>query len=51
VPPRWPCPTLTLEAAPAATMGYKGIRTDYLPTSTVTIKSVEVPGCREAHYL
>ncbi len=31
-------------------MGYKGIQTDYLPTSTVSLKSVEVNGAREMNY-
>ena len=47
VPPRWPLSTPGLAAAPAATMGYKGIPSEYLPASTVTIKAVELPGCRE----
>jgi hypothetical protein len=29
-----------------ATMGYKGITTEYLPRTTVPIKTVEIPGCR-----
>ncbi|KAI8467986.1 MAG: hypothetical protein J3K34DRAFT_523276 [Monoraphidium minutum] len=46
-PPRWPAPSPALAAAPASTMGYKGITTAYLPTSTVVITTVELPGCRE----
>ncbi len=41
---------MTLPTNPAATMGYKGIQTDYLPTSTVTIKTVEVQGAKERWY-
>ncbi|GFH26694.1 uncharacterized protein HaLaN_24883 [Haematococcus lacustris] len=33
-----------------ATMGYKGIQTSYLPTSTVPIKTSEVKGTKEALY-
>ena len=29
-----------------ATMGYKGILTEYLPRTTVPLKTVEVPGCQ-----
>lgn len=29
-----------------ATMGYKGITTEYLPRTTVPLKTVEIPGCR-----
>ncbi|GBF89501.1 flagellar associated protein [Raphidocelis subcapitata] len=51
-PPRWPSAgLLTLPAAPAATLGYKGIATDYLPSSTVTIRTVELPGCRERRFM
>lgn len=50
VPTRWPLATPVLPAAPAATMGYKGISSDYLPASTVTIKTVELPGCKERLY-
>ncbi|KIY97175.1 flagellar associated protein, partial [Monoraphidium neglectum] len=42
VPPRWPSPSPALLAAPAATMGYKGIQTDYLPSSTVITTSVQL---------
>lgn len=35
--PSWP-------AAPKSTMGYKGISSSYLPTNTVTLNAVEVPG-------
>lgn len=45
-----PQDSVTLPTSPAATMGYKGIQTDYLPSSTVTIKTVEVPGTRERWY-
>lgn len=42
---------LTVPAAPAATMGYKGITTSYLPRSTTVVKTVEgVPGVHEAKY-
>jgi hypothetical protein len=40
----------TLPSQPAATMGFKGIKTDYLPSSTVVIKTVEVPGTKERLY-
>ncbi len=41
----------TLPSQPAATMGFKGIQTDYLPSSTVVTKAVEVPGTKERLYL
>lgn len=31
-------------------MGYKGIITDYLPTSTVSAKATDVPGTKEFNY-
>jgi hypothetical protein len=37
----------TLPSNPAATMGYKGIQTDYLPSSTVVIRTVQVSGVNE----
>jgi hypothetical protein len=39
-----------IKHAPAATMGYKGIPTEYLPRSTTIIKTVEVPGCKESSF-
>ena len=33
-PPRWPAPSPALRAARAATMGYKGVQTSYLPRDT-----------------
>ena len=33
-----------------ATMGYKGIVTDYLNASTVSIPSVDIAGCKERNY-
>jgi len=33
-------PNPSIDGTAAATMGYKGIQTDYLPSSTVTIKTV-----------
>jgi hypothetical protein len=39
-----------IKHAPAATMGYKGIQTEYLPRTTTIIKTVEVPGCKEATF-
>ncbi|KAI7837106.1 hypothetical protein COHA_009054 [Chlorella ohadii] len=47
-PPRWPQPNPTIKGTAAATMGFKGIQTDYLPSSTVPLKTVEgIPGCKE----
>jgi hypothetical protein len=31
-------------------MGYKGIQTDYLPTSTVALKTTDIPGSQEFNY-
>ena len=36
--------------AACATMGYKGIPSDYLTASTVTIPTVDIPGCREKNF-
>ena len=33
-----------------ATMGYKGILTDYLNASTVSIPSVDIAGCKERNF-
>lgn len=49
-PARWPKPNPAIPLAAASTMGYKGIQTDYLPTSTVSLKAVEVPNCKETNY-
>ena len=35
---------------PAPPRLLQGIQTDFLPTSTVPLKTVEVPGCREANF-
>lgn len=35
---------------PAATMGYKGIATSYLPRNHTVVKAVEVKGAGEAKY-
>ena len=40
----------TIKGSAAATMGYKGIETDYLPASTVPLKTVVLPGCKEFCY-
>ena len=44
--PRWPekNPGSGHKNAPHATMGYKGIRTDYLPQSTVVIPTIALGG-------
>ncbi len=44
--PRWPekNPYSGHKNAPHATMGYKGIRTDYLPQSTVVIPTIALGG-------
>lgn len=44
---RWPAAPLA-PTVPAATMGYKGIPTSYLPTTTVTIKNN--PDTNETNY-
>jgi hypothetical protein len=49
-PARWPVENAAYTYAPRSTMGYKGIQTSYLPTSTVSIKSVEVPGSQETNH-
>ncbi|PSC73124.1 flagellar associated [Micractinium conductrix] len=49
-PPRWPQPNPTFKGTSVATMGYKGIQTDYLPSSTVKVNTVEIPGCKETFY-
>ncbi|EFJ48105.1 hypothetical protein VOLCADRAFT_91341 [Volvox carteri f. nagariensis] len=48
--PRWPKENPTWPKTEKATMGYKGISTDYLPTSTVTLKAVEVKGTKERNF-
>ena len=40
----------SIKGTAAATMGYKGIQTDYLPSSTVPLKIVELPDCKEHNY-
>ena len=44
--PRWPekNPYSGHKNAPHATMGYKGISTDYLPQSTVVIPTIALGG-------
>ncbi|KAJ9528312.1 hypothetical protein QJQ45_014287 [Haematococcus lacustris] len=49
-PPRWPTENTSIPLTQRATMGYKGIQTSYLPTSTVPIKTSEVKGTKEALY-
>ncbi|CAG9463800.1 unnamed protein product [Pedinophyceae sp. YPF-701] len=49
-PSRWPTPSPEVPLGPRSTMGYKGRQTDYLPTSTVNIRTVEIPGCRETMF-
>ena len=36
--------------ASAATMGYKGIETDYLPSSTIPVRTVDIQGCKEFNF-
>ncbi|GLI58440.1 hypothetical protein VaNZ11_000158 [Volvox africanus] len=48
--PRWPKENPTWPKTEKATMGYKGIPTDYLPASTVTLKAVEVKGTKERNF-
>ncbi|GAB4823938.1 hypothetical protein N2152v2_010984 [Parachlorella kessleri] len=48
--PRWPQVNPSIKGTAAATMGYKGIQTDYLPSSTVPLKTVELPDCKEHNY-
>jgi len=40
---RWPQPNPAIPMYQTATMGYKGIKTSYLPTNTVLVKAVESP--------
>ncbi|PNW75667.1 hypothetical protein CHLRE_12g536100v5 [Chlamydomonas reinhardtii] len=48
--PRWPKENPTWPKNMKATMGYKGIQSNYLPTNTVTLKAVEVPGTTERNF-
>ncbi|KXZ56083.1 hypothetical protein GPECTOR_2g965 [Gonium pectorale] len=48
--PRWPKENPTWPKNTKATMGYKGIPTDYLPASTVSLKAVEVQGTKERNF-
>ncbi|GLC46231.1 hypothetical protein PLESTB_001537900 [Pleodorina starrii] len=48
--PRWPQENPTWPKTEKATMGYKGIPTDYLPANTVTLKAVEVKGTKERNF-
>ena len=36
-----------INKGPNATMGYRGIPSSYLFSSTVTLPAVEIPGCKE----
>mmetsp|Transcript_9774 Transcript_9774/g.17590 ORF Transcript_9774/g.17590 Transcript_9774/m.17590 type:complete len:128 (-) Transcript_9774:204-587(-) len=47
---RWPTANPCVKVGSKATMGYKGITTEYLPRTTVPIKTVEIPGCRETGF-
>uniref|UniRef100_A0A7S0RRF2 Cilia- and flagella-associated protein 126 n=1 Tax=Chlamydomonas leiostraca TaxID=1034604 RepID=A0A7S0RRF2_9CHLO len=49
-PARWPTQNASIKYAPRSTMGYKGIQTHYLPTTTVSLKTVDVPGAQEFNY-
>ncbi|WIA32216.1 hypothetical protein OEZ86_003065 [Tetradesmus obliquus] len=49
-PCRWPKPSPVVGSPPAATMGYKGIATSYLPRNHTVVKAVEVKGAGEAKY-
>jgi hypothetical protein len=31
-------------------MGYKGIQTEYLPSSTIPVRTVDIQGCKEFNY-
>mmetsp|Transcript_42709 Transcript_42709/g.101398 ORF Transcript_42709/g.101398 Transcript_42709/m.101398 type:complete len:128 (+) Transcript_42709:168-551(+) len=48
---RWPKANPNILGTAKATMGYKGITTNYLPQSTVPLKTTDIPGCREHRYL
>ncbi|GFR43000.1 hypothetical protein Agub_g3999 [Astrephomene gubernaculifera] len=48
--PRWPTENPTWPKNQKPTMGYKGIPTDYLPASTVTLKAVDVKGTKERNF-
>eukprot|EP00199_Chlamydomonas_sp_CCMP681_P005109 CAMPEP_0119108074 /NCGR_PEP_ID=MMETSP1180-20130426/13453_1 /TAXON_ID=3052 ORGANISM="Chlamydomonas cf sp, Strain CCMP681" /NCGR_SAMPLE_ID=MMETSP1180 /ASSEMBLY_ACC=CAM_ASM_000741 /LENGTH=133 /DNA_ID=CAMNT_0007093655 /DNA_START=21 /DNA_END=422 /DNA_ORIENTATION=+ len=47
---RWPQENVSIPFASRSTMGYKGIITDYLPTSTVALKTVDIPGATEFNF-
>lgn len=49
-PARWPAVNPAIPRTGRSTMGYKGIPTAYLPTNTVTIKAVDINGCRETNF-
>eukprot|EP00882_Tetradesmus_deserticola_P029948 GHRQ01033585.1.p1 GENE.GHRQ01033585.1~~GHRQ01033585.1.p1 ORF type:complete len:129 (+),score=25.68 GHRQ01033585.1:398-784(+) len=49
-PCRWPKPSPVVRSSPAATMGYKGIATSYLPRNHTVVKAVEAKGATEAKY-
>ena len=44
---RWPTANPTIRVGSKATMGYKGIVTSYLPSSTVSLQTSMVPGSQE----
>lgn len=47
-PPRWPQQCPTVAAAGAATLGFKGIQTAYLPSSTVPLRNADgQQGCHQ----
>jgi hypothetical protein len=43
-------PSPVVGCNPAATMGYKGIITSYLPRNHTVVKAVEAKGATEAKY-
>mmetsp|Transcript_4020 Transcript_4020/g.7088 ORF Transcript_4020/g.7088 Transcript_4020/m.7088 type:complete len:136 (-) Transcript_4020:1628-2035(-) len=48
--PRWPKENPSIVAYPKATMGYKGIPSAYLPSNTVPLATVQIPGCKETNF-
>ena len=48
---RWPAKNPAIKTGAKSTMGYKGIISSYLPSSTVPLKTVKIPGCQERLYL
>ncbi len=49
-PSRWPQPNPAYSTCAAATMGYKGIVTRYLPRATVPLRTVMVEGCAQERF-